>query len=1239
MIEEISKQRDMYKQMLNETQIEKAEQRVSSTMVSISDKNAIEKQALETQNALDKLQQKFDKYQQEISETNRQLNDDIDRYRQLNSELNTKNALNESKLESVTEKCKTLNTTVEKYKKECETLKERNAKFSELIVKHEQSINQLNMEIHKQREKQSELETSLRNSNIERDLFKSNQERLQVEADLLKRENQSRTFILQNLETIKNSCERNEREAKLMYHEKIEQLEKENVIMKKRLETEEEQKRILHKSWDSQLKELNNRLDFELKEHDKTKGLYLQCEENLKIIKSKLNETEAKLHSSEQLIQITRNSKSSSAISRLTELEEETKDLQLKLALSEKEIVNLKMQLEDEKAHSKQYNIIADNMEKTLRESCEANEKAKKLLEERCQKLQQDNKNLEINLNNLQKLKDELDVEFKNQNELNEIKFNDLNQTYKVLLNEFNNTKEKLTQTELVLAERTESRDACVAQIRILEEKLNSEFNTENELKQTIDTLNERLNELYENNSKLTNELTFKVKSIDDLNQQLVNTEHVNKEKLSQFENENKNLTQQISVLQDELVKLGESLQVLQKDSFKSASSLHLFEEKTAEAMLTINEGGEIEENERSKRRESFNNLLEINRFLRSQKDQLDEKYQNMALEHGIIVQHLQTCENELDSYKQQVKLNENEIEHLKLQLNSAKQQSTVNNDDFNLIVDSNKRLTEQYNSLLSELNEKNEKLKQFDENYGKIKEEKCALDIEKEALCGEKLSMQLEIKRLKERVDSLLRNSDIGEEWKKAQAEINELNDKTQLLTDMINELRKNNTNLTVEKDNVIKEYDGYKQITQEEKKQLTNELETAKAERAKKEELFKNLISDLKDVVTTVQKALEIKDSDIRAQSAEKPRNIKEELKTIKSAIIERIKHDKDEYAARLKEINELKTKSKEIESQIQKLNETDTTNKSVIDSLTKRVNDLEVKNKQLQEQLEKTKNVITTARGKIESQNQRIKELTVQKEEIEAKLLSEPAKTTITTTTTTSAAVAQPPSSTSLNITTTPTQTSKTQSQLTQPATTATSIPPTTSPSTASTTALTTTNTNQSANNILPSVSSLLNSQQSTSIASSSTIENNNTQASFSQAPPTAYIAPSRINKITPLNTRPSTMTNFGGAGDASRRTAAVQPTPHESTTAAAAVVTTTAATAIRTSLTNTPTNDPTTNWQQQQQQQIASFLTTTTTTTTELTAEEHGQDTFQQLQTSTSTASNIPLISKRTREDDQ
>ena len=47
-------------------------------------------------------------------------------------------------------------------------------------------------------------------------------------------------------------------------------------------------------------------------------------------------------------------------------------------------------------------------------------------------------------------------------------------------------------------------------------------------------------------------------------------------------------------------------------------------------------------------------NLLEINRYLRAQKHQIDEKYENMKLTFEINQQKLKTLENELEFNRKQ---------------------------------------------------------------------------------------------------------------------------------------------------------------------------------------------------------------------------------------------------------------------------------------------------------------------------------------------------------------------------------------------------------------------------------------------------------------------------------------------------------------------------------------------------------------------------------------------------------
>ena len=269
---------------------------------------------------LEKLQKQFDTYQTEMMQTNKLLNEEAETYRSNNSELNMKLALSDSRLESTLEKCKSLNTAIEKLRKELETQKERNSKLNELIIKHEQSLSLTSQEANRAQERVCELETKLHNMTFERDMLKSNHDRIVKERDMLVQENTSRSTILANLEMIKNSCERNERETKLIYTQKIDQLERECHIQRKQLEQDQEKHEVLVKSWQSQYEQLQLQDEKEKEEHERTRGAYAEQKHQFTQLKEKCDELEAKLHSNELIVQMTRNTKSSSAISRLTHL-------------------------------------------------------------------------------------------------------------------------------------------------------------------------------------------------------------------------------------------------------------------------------------------------------------------------------------------------------------------------------------------------------------------------------------------------------------------------------------------------------------------------------------------------------------------------------------------------------------------------------------------------------------------------------------------------------------------------------------------------------------------------------------------------------------------------------------------------------------------------------------------------------------------------------------------------------
>ena len=537
-------------------------------------------------------------------------------------------ALSESKLESSIEKVKTLNTALEKSRKELDTFKERNSKFNELIIKHEQSISLTSNELNRAKDKVNELEIKLHTISVERDLLKSNQERLVKEHELLVRENNSRSMILSNLEVIRSSCERNERENKLMYTQKIEQLEKETLIQRKQIEHDQEQHQIIIKSWQSQNDRLTEQYEKLNSEYEKTRDELKETKTSLESLQEKHREMEAKLHSSEMIVQMTRNSKSSSAISHLTQMEEENKDLHTKLSIAEKEIVSLKIQLEDSRNHSKQYKNIADTMEKTMKETAESGEKTKQLLEQHVASLSAQLNAMNEKYTELSETNERKDREFLAEKQSFDEIQKSLGEEKAKLLSELDELKRRLENTESILEERTRDRESYMARLAILDEQI----------REQTDKLVSVENELSQKQAD-NNDLVAKLKVSEETCEQLTRRASELTEKFEQDEtnlkasiqavtNENEHLLKQVDTFQQELDSLGQNLIALQnKEAFKVPSMLSSGEMDTSEQSE-----GQATAGDASLSSRSSINLLEINRYLRSQKEQAEEKYENLKL-------------------------------------------------------------------------------------------------------------------------------------------------------------------------------------------------------------------------------------------------------------------------------------------------------------------------------------------------------------------------------------------------------------------------------------------------------------------------------------------------------------------------------------------------------------------------------------------------------------------------------
>ena len=434
--------------------------------------------------------------------------------------------------------------------------------------------------------------------------------------------------------------------------------------------------------------------------------------------------------------------------------------------------------------------------------------------------------------------------------------------------------------------------------------------------------------------------------------------------------------------------------------------------------------------------------------------------------------------------------------------------------------MDTNKRMKDDYDQLVHENTKLTNDLRQIEEEVLNVKASLSQSELRNESLMGTNIGLTSEVKRWKDRSDAFLRASDNGQEWIKIQEELKESQEKTkdelkeaqgknQELTDIINQLRNDLTDLKVKSEQVERDLEAAK-----------NQNITDRAKHQQRDEMFKTVVNELKEIVTTCQKELQLSQIDWGSRSGQdRIKNVKEESERIKNSIIEKIRIDREELKTKIKlveeaqaqvlvmqkKLEESENKIKEKETRIGQLNNVFNSTKTKISALQQEITNLKTQ----QTNVATATAAVTAAtidsslvqKSDFEAIKSKLLQTHIDNEKLKKELFEANCK--LTSNQLTAAAQTTPSSS----VSTSPKQ--------------QTSIPTTNAP----------TNTTNIAASINP--------------------------GQEAQQTPTAYIAPSRINKIQPTQqqTQQQTSANVSSAPSSSlmiRRTAAVQPQPHDSGT---------------------------------------------------------------------------------------
>ena len=935
-IESIIQQRDMYKAMSSQHNISsprhistpiRTEKFVDESQLNkstsneavdeaLNEKERVEFEALKS--SLNELKTEFSTYRKEKCEHERMLNEDLASRTKELSEFRLKSSKLESQLEFMKERFKVLQTNVESHKKEAELLRERNQKMSESVAKHQQIVVMLREELKSCQERAASAEARCNSLQIEKERLKVIEATLTSEAEAVRMEKHTRDVVLRNLEAIQNNLERSEFEVKRRLNQRIDSLEKDNAILRSKVEDSDDQFKSSKYVLERRLMDANEELD---RCKLKCSGLeeMVQSSEKLvehirsenAILQKKCLEIEAKLAEKERILE-------GNELHQL--LKEEAIKYKEKLDQSSGLLKAKEDELVQVQEHLNQYKDMAESLHLNLKEQNEASIMFKETLE---QKLSSMNEALE----ETKQLKDFLE---KKNLELEETNRN-LNVQMEDLLEEKNRlSKHALIDPGIVdeleklkdeLKVAKQAQDQAISNERLarkdMEEQANevqqAHRNYEKELllhAADVEQLSLLKRELADISNKLHNERS-KTSSYDHkiesernawIEKELDYTEKVNflKEKLSSLQNQN-------TLLYDELDKMTQKMLDIQKQQESE------FENMNTQASLVADK--------ETSNQKSTEQLFEVIRFLRREKEIAEAKYEGLEAETVRLRRQSELLKKQL-SETEDTLLKEKEKLQIKLQTAAEHAEMLRKIESIHLLQDSNQLLREERDRISAQMRELQMKLVELDSKLGPLEMKCMEFESEKELLEKEIELAREEAGRWKTRTSNLIEqcNKFDPEEFKKAIEERDamkiQLNSAIEDVQRMSNESARTNQQI-VGVQNELQACKAELQKSQEEVASLTNQFAMDVEDKNKTIVQLKKIGRKYRMQVEELQK--EIEELKIRAEKA----GLITELQAKLSASEQQC-HKECEKALQLqKQAEELANKLSVLDSETQLLN----------------------------------------------------------------------------------------------------------------------------------------------------------------------------------------------------------------------------------------------------------------------------------------------------------------------------
>ncbi|XP_071421910.1 nucleoprotein TPR isoform X2 [Pithys albifrons albifrons] len=856
-----------------------------STPAPVSMSESVE--TVEAKAALKQLQEVFENYKKEKAENDKLLNEQNEKLQEQVTDLRSQNAKISTQLEFASKRYEMLQDNVEGYRREITSLQERTQKLTATTQKQEQIINTMTQDLRGANEKLAVAEVRAENLKKEKDILKMSDVRLTQQRDSLLVEQRGQNLLLTNLRTIQGILEKSETETKQRLNNQIEKLEREISQLKKKLESEVEQRHSLTKNQEVHILDLKRQLETETNRHVNTKELLKNAQKEAAMLKQQLNNTEAQL-----------TSQSSQGSSGKGQQSEDMDDLVSRLRQAEEQVNDLRERLKTSSSNVEQYRAMVLSLEESLNKEKQVTEEVRATVEARLKESSEYQAQLEKKLMESEKEKQEVQEEKRKAVENMEQQLSELKKSLSAVQAE---VQEALQRASTAVNNEQQARRDCQEQAMMASEAQNK---YERELM------------LHAADVEALQAIKDQVAKSTAVRQQL---EEAARKAESELLESKASWEERERMIKDEASKLASRCEDLEKQNRLLHEQLESMSNKVVASMKeAIPTAANVSLNEEGKSQEQ---ILEILRFIRREKEIAETRFEVAQVESLRYRQRVEHLERELQELQDSLNAEREKVQ-VTAKTIAQHEELMKKTETMNILIETNKMLREEKERLEQELQQIQAKVRKLEADILPLQESNAELSEKSGMLQAEKKLLEEDVKRWKARTQHLLsqqkdtdleeyrkllsekeanakRVQQMSEEAGRLKAEVARTNASLTTSQNLVQSLKDEVTKIRTEKDTLQKELDAKVADIQEKVKTITQVKKIGRRYKTQYEELkaqhdkmvaeaSTQSLAEQQDDQVSAQEVQELKDT--LSQAEVKTKNLETQVESLQKTVAEK-------------------------------------------------------------------------------------------------------------------------------------------------------------------------------------------------------------------------------------------------------------------------------------------------------------------------------------------------------------